>query len=91
MTLDEIQFGAWSGLIHWLMDQDWAHAAFAAESGRVPLTRDVQTGLPPDEEQAFISVYTGEFAEWATRTQWGSDEVTPSIRAALDRFPRRQT
>jgi hypothetical protein len=77
-------------LMHYLMGEDWAHAEFAASIGAAPLKADQQFNLDPEAEQAFLNVYTGEMVRWATRTHWGEDELTPSIQAAIDRFPRKQ-
>jgi hypothetical protein len=90
--LDALQFSAWCGLIKWLLEQSWALDAFKEETGLSPPGRrspidaaiDQACGVDP------LALFVGEFTHWATRDYWGEDEITPSIRAVLDRLPRRQ-
>lgn len=81
---DTVMMASWTGMVTWLMEQEQAHKDFAAATGRDPLSDRPATS----DDDAFATVYAGEFARWATRVHWGEDEVTPSIRAALARFPR---
>jgi hypothetical protein len=85
--LDYIQFGAWSGLLEWLLSQADAMAAFEAHTGikkpapRAGIEAMIDKACGHDPTRDFLRV----FVPWATSTYWGDDEVTPSIRAVIDR------
>jgi len=96
--LDTIQTAAWSGLVNYLIGEEWALAQFTADTGirppavrpRNPLDAMIDQACGYDAA-ADLRTFAVAFIQWATRAHWGEDEITPTIRGVLDRLTSTET
>ena len=98
--LDMIQTAAWSGLINYLIGEEWALAQFTADTGirppairpRNPLDAMIDQACGYDASaDAELRTFAVAFIQWTTQAHWGEDKITPTIRGVLDRLTSTET